>query len=162
MEIQYLTELEAKPKRNAQTSPVEGYSESEIIQLEQSFNNGNTFPRAYREYLFLAGKFSWILEQGEELPELMSSFNFYLEPTGIVMTRPFVPFGVTGPGHEGFYICYLDEGDDPSVHIVYMADPFEREARDLPEMELVHQSFSYFVNSCVSWQSSPENKFHNP
>jgi hypothetical protein len=163
MEINYLKDLEARPSRKEDQSTIRGYTESEITALSLQYNNGNSFPRAYHEYLYLAGKYCWAMEGSEGLKEEMSTFNFHLEVTGIVMDRPFVTFDVTGPGTEGFYIIYLDEGvEDPNVYRVNMGEPYERVALGLDDIEDMEISFSNYINGCVLWQTDPNNKYYNP
>lgn len=53
MIIEYLKTLRDNPIINGYN--IEGISETEIQQLEQLYNNGNTFPKVLRELLYLAG-----------------------------------------------------------------------------------------------------------
>jgi hypothetical protein len=60
MEILYLKNYE-RYKQNGVGNQMNafglprGLSESEIIQMEREMNNGKSFPKAYREFLFLGG-----------------------------------------------------------------------------------------------------------
>ena len=100
---------------------------NEIEYLEQKYNNGDKFPQALRELLFLSGKGSYvndILFAGdlEETPNPQEEMNdSYREDlltfnSGIMpITHPFYVID-SGAGSGTFLFVYLDEGDDPAVY----------------------------------------------
>lgn len=55
MEIKYLKQLKDNPNLKPSIGPREGWEISKIEALEIKYNKGNPFPKAFREYLFLAG-----------------------------------------------------------------------------------------------------------
>lgn len=63
MNIEILTKLKDNPKRNPNKLGYEfeneGLSVVEIEQLEQDWNNGNNFPKALRELLYLGGAYCY-------------------------------------------------------------------------------------------------------
>ena len=60
MEIQYLKTLKDNPSKNPGGTErpwtIEPIPLTEITQLEVLYNNGQLFPKALRELLYLAGK----------------------------------------------------------------------------------------------------------
>lgn len=128
MEIEYLQKLVEYPARWPNDEGYRGeiisLSLDEIVILEATYNNGNVFPKALRELLYLAGDFCYLLEWNAWSPEeemyqisLQNSIVRYIENMGLNITRPFMGIDLAYPGN--FRIVYLDEGDDP---IVYAAD----------------------------------------
>lgn len=118
MQIEYLKELEKNPYRFGKPNfNNEAIPETEIIHLEQLYNNGNTFPKALRELLFLAGDYCYILDYGisESQEELQEYVREYLDETNKTITRPFFVIDVYNAGDQ-FLLVYLDEGDDPPVY----------------------------------------------
>jgi restriction endonuclease S subunit len=96
--------------------PPRGLSETDIVQMEQEMNNGKTFPKAYREFLFLGGEFSTIQlnHYGKHTPKGTEKFRQGLKKRKINMVRPFAMISVLD-GECGTFI-YLDEGDNPKPY----------------------------------------------
>lgn len=131
MHIKYLKLLRDNPADKLPSSeyyfPNVPMTIKEIEYLEQKYNNGDKFPQALRELLFLSGKRSYvndILYAGdiEETPnpqeemidkyrEDLLDFNSGIMP----ITRPFYIID-SGAGSGTFLFVYLDEGEDPSVY----------------------------------------------
>ena len=114
MEILHLEEL----KNISIEYPNEktGMEENEILALEQKFNI--QYPVAYKEYLFLMGKYSNIiiltswLEYFEinqkRAQELLKQYNLsHLIQKG---------FWVIGDFDDAFWYFHFDEGDNPPVY----------------------------------------------
>jgi hypothetical protein len=149
VEIEYLQLLKGTPKSHSEKFVNRGLSIEEIERLEILYNNGNPFPKSYREFLFLAGEFSWFFAGGDELEKLMRQCYSDLKYSQIVVNRPFVVYD-TNSG-EGYNIIYLDEGEeDPNGHYILampqnempggekmFGGPFERFS------ELVEKSIKY-------------------
>ncbi|MDR6761150.1 hypothetical protein J2Y38_001348 [Flavobacterium sp. 2755] len=68
MNIKYLQHLKdnpvAYPNDTELQFKIKGIPESEIQQLELTWNNGNLFPQALKELLFLAGDFCYVCDYG--------------------------------------------------------------------------------------------------
>jgi hypothetical protein len=88
-----------------------------IEKLEQEYNEGRQFPRALREYLFLAGDFSYahcgllgsIIEENEFERER-------LKRAGKTIERPFFVFEASDSDSLFFY---LDEtAEDPQIYVL--------------------------------------------
>jgi len=68
MDIKYLKQLNNYPtiKRGntGYVSVLKPLTEEEIISLESTYSNGNAFPAALRELLYLAGNYCHVLDFG--------------------------------------------------------------------------------------------------
>lgn len=124
MNIQFLTELRDNPIEygNDINFVNRGINVSEIEQLELTWNNGIQFPKALRELLFLAGDFCYVLDTGlmESQQQMQEAARLWMTYEGQqrTITRPFYVIEVNY--EEGFTMVYLDEGDNPNVHSVYL------------------------------------------
>ena len=77
MELKYMRELTSI--KSYVDFPPEGLTISEITQLETTYNNGNHFPLALREYLYVAGGFSPVVAiNASNLDELQQRVRGYL------------------------------------------------------------------------------------
>lgn len=124
MQIEILTKLRdypVDPKRGSLFTN-EGISETEIAQLEQTWNNGNPFPKALKEFLFLAGKYCYLCEilmdSQEEFQQFVRQRMLNNDEIGFVFSRPFYVIDTTpGYGGSNFGFVYLDENEeDPWMH----------------------------------------------
>lgn len=119
MNIEILTNLRDNPIEYGTTRNFEnrGIELSEIQQLEQLYNNGNPFPKALKELLYLAGDFCYVLDYNthDSQQEMQESMREDLEDDEITITRPF--YAVDNYGGVSHYLfIYLDEGgDDPDL-----------------------------------------------
>ncbi len=123
MIIQYLKNLEQNLSIGG--DKMRGVSELEIKKAEQKYNIN--FPKAYKEFLYLAGDYSGNLHlmDTNSLEELISDWHQEImkeeiQDTGLdkQLTRPFWLFAENN-GCEVFYFFYLDENtEDPKVYLV--------------------------------------------
>ncbi|KOP40284.1 hypothetical protein DBB36_14230 [Flavobacterium sp. WLB] len=120
MTIKYLQQLRDNPisysKNNKELQfKIEGIPESEIQQLELTWNNGNLFPQVLKELLFLAGNFCYVCDYGpnDSQQEMQEWVREHLEDSNRSINRPFYAFDVWGG--LNFLFIYLDEGDNPNV-----------------------------------------------
>ncbi|PTX60505.1 hypothetical protein C8N46_106150 [Kordia periserrulae] len=120
MEILYMQKLKDNIVLNKVR--IEGISTEAILDLETKYNNSNPFPKAFREYLYLAGKISgtgivwndWEMLQ-EDLQEFFETFNYSIG-------RPIFPFNKRDGGSI-FSFFYLDEDkDDPDCYHLMSGD----------------------------------------
>jgi hypothetical protein len=120
MEIKYLTHLRDNPCMNPDEDEykfqIEPISLQEIQQLEQLYNNGNPFPAALKELLYLAGAFCYVMDYGvtDTQKELQEEVRRIMVIENHEILRPFYVVDV----YQGNQFCfiYLDEGDDPQVY----------------------------------------------
>ena len=121
MEIKYMTMLRDNHAKypgkeheyknepiNSPNDPMQG-----IEQLERDYNNGEKFPRALREYLFLAGDFCYIHEGNYgSFKEENDFIRAEVSRTGNSIPRPYFVFEAN---HSNSLIIYLDENNDDPV-----------------------------------------------
>ena len=120
MEIQYLKLLKDNPSRDGRINmPL---SETEILQLEQIYNNSNSFPRVLKELLFLAGEYCIVMDYG--ISNNQHDFQEFVREDllefGKIFTRPF--FAVETYSNDYVIFLYLDEGDNPRLYRVFYND----------------------------------------
>ncbi|MGR3855157.1 SMI1/KNR4 family protein [Chryseobacterium indologenes] len=123
MTIEYLKKLKENPTIHGRT--IKGVSEVEIAKAETKFNI--KFPKAYKEFLFLAGESRGLLPiMGTTDLETISSdwhheiMQEELDETTLnkQLIRPFWLFAESNEC-EVFYFFYLDENtEDPKVYLV--------------------------------------------
>jgi len=145
MEIIYLKELQDNPNRRGDPKfNNEPILESEILHLEQLYNAGNTFPKALRELLYLAGNYCYVLDYGisESQEELQDYVREKLEFRNKVISRPFFVIDVYNVGTQCLFI-YLDEGNDPPVYEGLYSDKTSEWVR------LISYSLSEYINTLI-------------
>ncbi|WP_046744276.1 hypothetical protein [Kordia zhangzhouensis] len=118
MEIQYLKKY-FHVKDTLKNYPTnkwnpEGLSLKDIENLEHILNEGSSFPRAFREFLHIGGKYDGLGINGpiDGLYDRMTKGGkLRIQGRGIQIHRPFLTYH----SFEGnvFSFIYLDEGDDP-------------------------------------------------
>jgi len=124
MEIEFLEQLKNYPSAHPNDADykgtIEGINLEEIESLEQLYNNGNTFPKALRELLFLAGSHCYVLDYlGDTQEELQTDVREWLSNFDRSITRPFFAIDTHNPGEQFLYV-YLDEGDNPEVYQAHL------------------------------------------
>lgn len=148
MNIEILTYLRDNPtleiNKSGSFSTILGISETEITQLEQLYNNGNIFPKALRELLFLAGNSCYVLETGwyDTQEEIQTAAREWLVKYNKNISRPFFVIDIYGAGYQFLYV-YLDEGDNPFVYQAYLPTrsdivPFKSFNKTLSDFIKVH------------------------
>ena len=113
MDIEYMIQVKNNPVINFKNEPM---AISDIEKLEKKYNKGNEFPKAFREFLFLAGDFNNFAfdDLGEGMDKLQEIANKELDRTNQKVDRPFFAFDV----YDSCYsVIFLDEtNDDPNVY----------------------------------------------
>ena len=115
MEIQYLKQVTENPVlRGFKNEPM---VLSEIEALELKYNKGNHFPKAFREFLFLAGNFNNIaFDVINGIEELQGHIKKELNATDQEVDRPFFTFSVYDSQYS---VVFLDEDkEDPDVYLI--------------------------------------------
>lgn len=94
---------------------IKGISESEIQQLELTWNNGVSFPKVLKELLFLAGNFCYVCDYGpnDSQQEMQEWVREHMKDNSRSLNRSFYAFDVYGG--DTFLFIYLDEGDNPTI-----------------------------------------------
>ena len=145
MEIKYLKQLKDNPNLKPSIGPREGWEISKIEALEIKYNKGNPFPKAFREYLFLAGDWGGTGVVNEDWDDLRADCQEDLDRFGYKVERPFFVFD----NYDSQYsIFFLDEDlEDPKLFIL---DPY---GKNRGEFNLVRHSFistfSKLINEAI-------------
>lgn len=138
--------------KNAPTtsSNPRGQTMAEIEVLEQELNNGEQFPKAFREYLYIGGKYDAIGFEGpvEGVFDKMTKGykTLFNKNRSIKIQRPIVIFDVFED--EGFMFIYLDEGDDPQPWNSSLLEDYDSEDGEMI-WKVPHPTFSDMVNTLV-------------
>ena len=156
MEIQYLNKLKDNPISYGVliNLEIEGINLDEIQLLEQNWNNGNPFPKALKELLFLAGNYCYVCDYGvnENQQELQGSVRQDLLENERIISRPFYAIDVYSTSH--FLFIYLDEGDNPTI---YVAGPYSEEYNWITHLSNV--TIKSLVDDKVERAKRGENPF---
>ncbi len=121
MNIEYLNYLQENPERNPgnteYSAAIEPIPLSEIEELETKYNNGDHFPKALRELLYLAGKYCYVLDYGgyESQDKLQQSQRDWMEEDNMTFNRNFYIVDLVSD-YENFCFVYTDEGNNPMVY----------------------------------------------
>lgn len=118
MEIKYLKKLEINPNLSP-TLPRRGWNITQIEALEAQYNEGKPFPRAFREYLFLAGDWGGTGVVNEDWDWVRGRSDHDMKALGYELDRPYFVFEEYD---SQFFIFYLDETDEDPI--VYILDPY--------------------------------------
>lgn len=91
---------------------------AEINQLESKYNQGKEFPRAIREFLFLAGNFNNCgFDDIDGIEYIQERAKTELESTDTKIDRPFFAFDQLSDC-ECFIFVYLDEEvENPKTYV---------------------------------------------
>ncbi|HEX9981617.1 MAG TPA: SMI1/KNR4 family protein [Flavobacterium sp.] len=148
MEIKYLKKLENTPKIT--DFKHEGASETEIQQLEEKLSV--KLPQAYKEFLYLAGKFDDILgdwNRGFDDLEFIQEYAAdAFKGVGLQM-RPFWCFAEYCDADSSLFF-FLDEGDDPPVYNFVAEKIIQDENGDEIFYKRTHSSFTEYIQKRVT------------
>ena len=116
MEITYLKTLKNNPNLKPTIGPIEGWDVLKIHELEEKYNEGNPFPKAFREYLFLAGEWGGTGVVNEDWGSIRQLCDEDLIYWGNTLDRPFFVFDKLDSQYS---IFFLDEDkEDPEYYIL--------------------------------------------
>lgn len=143
MNIDYIVQVKENPKLRDFVN--KGFSEDKIKQIEQKFNKGKEFPKAFREFLFLAGNFNnWGFDDIDGIIELQQYAKEDLEMAGQVIDKPFFAFSVLDSIYS---IILLDEiKPDPKV---YLLMPFLAKGGSQPLIKANDWNFTALINESI-------------
>ncbi|WP_312923833.1 hypothetical protein [Empedobacter brevis] len=143
MNIEYMEQVKKNPVINFKNEPM---AISEIEKLEKKYNSGKEFPRAFREYLFLAGDFNnfGFDDLGEGIDELQNIAKEDMDFVGQKLDRPFFAFDVLDSMYS---VILLDEiEEDPKV---YLLMPFLAKGGSEPLLKPSKWNFTALVNESI-------------
>lgn len=144
MIIEYLQKVVENPVLNRWIN--RPLSIQKIEELEEKFNDGRVFPKAFREYLYLAGDFNNFAfdDLGENLADFQDKAGKDLEIAGQKVDRPFFAFDVY---NSQYSVIFLDERDDDPA--VYLISPFLAKRGTVPLVDRNGWVFSSLVNENI-------------
>lgn len=119
---------------------------TEISKLESKYNEGREFPKAFREFLFLAGNFNCYHfdDLGEGMDQLQQYAKEDLEMAGQKINIPFFAFDVLDSMYS---VLLLDEKEeDPKV---YLLMPFLAKGGSEPLIKPNGWDFTALVNESI-------------
>lgn len=148
MKLTYLKQLEDYYNKNSKISRI-GVSESKIEEFEQKYNL--KFPKAYKEFLFLAGNRDSILNPWERgfdyldliqtnLKESMDDVNLHLKPYFI-----FAEYG----GDQCLFF-FLDGGENPPIYAYYEDKIVDDKGEEVFYIKF-RNSFSEYIDKCIEY-----------
>lgn len=143
MDIKYMTQVKENPVINFKNEPMSIF---DIEKLEKKYNKGKEFPKAFREFLFLAGDFNNFSfdDLGEGLDELQNMAKEELEWCDQKIERPFFAFDVLDSQYS---VIFLDETDeDPKM---YLISPFLAKGGSEPLIKDSTWKFTALVNESI-------------
>lgn len=146
MDIELMRNLRDNLKLPNTVAPSEGLLMSEITQLEVKYNQGKEFPKAFREYLYLAGEYfnAGFDHLGEGLDQLQEYVKEDLEKTEQEVSDAFFAFDVLDSMYS---VIMLDETDeDPKV---YLLMPFLAKGGKQPLLKPNGWKFTDLVNESI-------------
>lgn len=146
MEIEYMQQVAENPTLDDFTN--RGLSLENIINLEGIYNSGEEFPKALREFIYLAGDFNNIGfdDMAEGLDALQTKAFNELAYFNEKIDRPIFVFHQYSDC-ENFLFVYLDEEEeDPKTYVSSPAATFEQ-GREL----IKHNGFTFssLVNESI-------------
>jgi|SRR5690606_3298201 len=144
MNIEYMTQVKENSKLRSFVN--RGLSIEKIKHLELKYNKGEEFPKAFREYLFLAGDFhnGAFDDLGEGLEQLQEYAKEDMETAGQMVNKPFFAFDVLDSMYS---VILLDEtNEDPKV---YLLMPFLAKGGSEPLLKPNGWDFTALVNEGI-------------
>lgn len=148
METIFLKKLEQTPSIKGHKS--RGISAAEIQNLEQKLKI--KFPIAYKEYLFLGGKYCYIPNGGwnfgfVDLEFMQEEAQNVVNDEGLLL-RPFWCFAEYNNA-ESFLFFFFDEGDNPPIYNFIADKGLTDEQGKAVSYKKAINSFSEYIDRCI-------------
>jgi len=146
MELQYMQTLADNPVLEEGSSIVlEGLEEQEIISMEEKYNSGESFPLAFREFLFVGGKNEGTGAVWDDFDDLHEDLEEIIENSGYMIQRPFFVFDRLDGQFSGFFLD--EETEDPDVYIFH---PYGKKRGEFPLFRSANGfTFSGLINEAI-------------
>ncbi|WP_394673876.1 hypothetical protein [uncultured Chryseobacterium sp.] len=143
MTIEYVTQIKENVKLRSFIN--RGFSIDKIKQIESKYNHGKEFPKAFREFLFLAGDFNnFGFDDIDGIEALQEYAKEDMEMAGQTLNRPFFAFDVLDSMYS---VILLDEiNEDPKV---YLLMPFLAKGGSQPLIKPNGWNFTDLVNENI-------------
>lgn len=157
MEINYLKKMGETPRIGDRIN--KGVTEEMIANLEAKLNI--TFPIAYREFLFLGGRYNNILAMDGGFYKRGENRQYYIEEQqqlaveqlhemGYKIEKPFWVIADLD-SCEQFHYFHFDEGDNPPVYFYCSYMP-QNDNTDKPAHEKIANSFSEYIDKRIDYR----------
>ncbi|WP_294280769.1 hypothetical protein [uncultured Chryseobacterium sp.] len=143
MNIEYVTQIKENVKLRSFIN--RGFSIDKIKQIESKYNHGKEFPKAFREFLFLAGDFNnFGFDDIDGIEALQEYAKEDMEMAGQTVNRSFFAFDVLDSMYS---VILLDEiNEDPKV---YLLMPFLAKGGSQPLIKPNGWNFTDLVNENI-------------
>jgi len=115
MQIEYLTQMKNTPIIKGDEN--RGISEQEIEKLEQNF--GIEFPKAYKEFLFLGGKYQNCIDDWDTDYLYLDWTQKNIKENMIGINLQLKPFFAFAEYNGDFFFFFLDEGEPPPPFMLF-------------------------------------------
>jgi len=153
MEIEFLQKMKENPKPHKRLSRDRGLSIEKIEELELEINDGNPFPKAYREYLYLGGDYNSLglsiafedSESWEDIPAIKRVAEIEMKKEGLSIDRSYIILHYYDD--DNFIFIYLDEGDNPQPYAMVL-NPLNNMDHIFPIKRA--DSLSFFIDDLVN------------
>lgn len=147
MEIQYMQQLIDNPNLKPSMTPNEPMTEQEILALESKYNGGNPFPKAFKEYLFIAGKGGQTGIVWNDWDMLQEDLEETLEVCNLNVSRPIFPFNMEDGSTFTFF--YLDEDkEDPDCYLLIPPSVYSKDKSNFIKSANGY-TFSGLINEAI-------------
>ncbi|WP_294276610.1 hypothetical protein [uncultured Chryseobacterium sp.] len=143
MNIEYVTQIKENVKLRSFIN--KGFSIDKIKQIESKYNHGKEFPKAFREFLFLAGDFNnFGFDDIDGIEALQEYAKEDMEMAGQTVNRSFFAFDVLDSMYS---VILLDEiNEEPKV---YLLMPFLAKGGSQPLIKHNGWNFTDLVNENI-------------
>jgi hypothetical protein len=122
-----------------------GLTTEAIRNLRDKFNKGNNFPKAFEEYLFLAGDFNNVAyDSPDGLEELQGEVKTALRVYNQIVSRPYFAFDMIDWNFMG--ILLDEDAEDPKV---YVCEPGLAEREGVPNLRDTGFTLSENINERI-------------
>lgn len=149
MELEYLKNLENLYLNHKKLSRI-GVSMKEITELESSLNV--KLPKAYKEFLLIAGRRDGILSGWNRNFDDLDSAQEYareaFQGVGLNM-KPFWCFAEYNDADSSLFF-FLDEGENPPVYNFVADKVIVDDNGEEVFYKRTYESFSAFIEKCIS------------
>jgi hypothetical protein len=147
MEVKFLKKMLVYPTLRNWSN--KGTSLEAIEFLEKKYNNGNLFPQAFREYLYIAGKHSNLgdIDIGFGYEWMQEKAREELNDCGKNIDRPFFVVSQLDACTQFSFIYLDDNSEDPFKYNCFCHESYWDESSFIEVSP--SGRFSFFINVCV-------------
>jgi len=147
MQIEYLTKMKNTPIIKGDEN--KGASEQEIFQLENKLSI--TLPKAYKEFLFLGGKYDNIINSFEidfdnlSYMQELAEMRINAEKLNLKNIWCFAEYADA----DSFMFFFLNDGDNPPVYSFIAEKGLLNDKNEPVSYMKFKDSFSEYIDKCI-------------